>query len=65
MSVELITILLFGGLLFFLMMGVPIFIAMGGIAVIFTLFFKGPNGLYTLEIGNSSQGRSVFKLIKQ
>ncbi len=59
MSVELITILLFGGLLFFLMMGVPIFIAMGGIAVIFTLFFKGPNGLYTLATSTLSQGTSV------
>jgi tripartite ATP-independent transporter DctM subunit len=59
MSVELITILLFGGLLFFLMMGVPIFIAMGGVAVVFAYIFKGPALLYIVATSTFSQGTTV------
>lgn len=59
MSVEIITVLLFGGLVALLMIGVPIYIAMGGIAVVFTLLFKGPNALYTLATSTLSQGTNV------
>ena len=59
MSVELITILLFGSLLFFLMLGVPIYIAMGGVAVIFTFIFKGPALLYVVATSTFTQGTTV------
>ena len=59
MSVELITVLLFGALLFFLMLGVPIFAAMGGVAVIFTYLFKGPDLLYIVAASTFSQGTTV------
>lgn len=59
MSVELITVLLFGGLLFFLMLGVPIFIAMGGVAVLFVYIFKGPALLYVVATSTFSQGTTV------
>ena len=59
MSVEIITVLLFGGLLFFLMMGVPIFIAMGGVAVLFAYIFKGPALLYVVATSTFSQGTTV------
>lgn len=59
MSVEVITILLFGSLLFFLFLGVPIFVAMGGIAVLFTYIFKGHVALYTAATSTFSQGTNV------
>ncbi len=46
MSVELITALFFGSLLFFLFVGVPLVFTLGGISVIFLFFSIGPPGFY-------------------
>ena len=48
MSTELITILLFGGLLTLLAMGIPVTFAMGCITVVMTFFIDGPDTLYTV-----------------
>lgn len=59
LSIELITILLFGGMLLLLFMGVPIFIAMGGIAAVFVLLFQGDRVLYTVATSVYQQGMST------
>lgn len=59
LSIELITILLFGGMLLLLFLGVPIFIAMGGIAAIFMLLFVGDQGLYSVATAVYQQGMST------
>jgi len=46
MSVETITILFFGCLLIFLMLGLPIVFSLGGVAMLFSLFLWGPASLY-------------------
>jgi tripartite ATP-independent transporter DctM subunit len=48
MSVELVSILLFGGLLLFLALGIPVVFALGGISVILTFLLEGYNGIYTV-----------------
>jgi len=48
MSIELITILLFGGLLFLLALGIPVSFALGAITVTMTLWVEGPDALYTV-----------------
>ena len=48
MSVELVTILLFGGLLLFLALGIPVVFALGAVTVIFTFLVEGYTGLYTV-----------------
>ena len=48
MSVELVTILLFGGLLLLLAFGVPVVFALGGITVLLTFLLEGYVGLYTV-----------------
>ncbi len=48
MSVELVTILLFGGILLFLSLGIPVAFALGGITVILTFLLEGYVGLYTV-----------------
>ncbi len=48
MSIELVTILLFGGLILLLALGVPVAFAIGGISVGFTFLLWGSNGLYTV-----------------
>lgn len=48
MSIELITITLFGGLLMLLALGVPVSFALGGITVGLTLIFDGPDAVYTV-----------------
>ena len=48
MSVEVVTILLFGGLLILLALGVPVVFALGGITVLLTFFLEGYVGLYTI-----------------
>lgn len=59
LSIELITILLFGGMLLMLFLGVPIFIAMGGIAAIFVLLFEGDRVLFTVATSVYSQGTNM------
>jgi len=46
MSIELVTILLFSGLIFLLAMGVPVAFALGGISAVFAFILGGPNALY-------------------
>jgi tripartite ATP-independent transporter DctM subunit len=48
MSIELTTVLLFGGLVFLLAMGVPVVFALGGISVLITYLLDGTNGLYVV-----------------
>ena len=46
MSIELVTVLLFSGLIFLLAMGVPVAFALGGISAVFAFILGGPNALY-------------------
>lgn len=48
MSVELLTILFFGCLLVFLMLGTPLAFVLGGVSVVFLYFEMGPIGFYLL-----------------
>jgi len=48
MSVELVSVLLFGGLLLLLSLGVPVVFALGGITVVLTFLLEGNAGLYTV-----------------
>jgi len=48
MSVELVTIFLFGGLLLLLALGIPVVFALGSVTVILTFLLEGYNGLYTV-----------------
>ncbi|OGR22601.1 MAG: hypothetical protein A2277_00780 [Desulfobacterales bacterium RIFOXYA12_FULL_46_15] len=48
MSIELITIVLFGGLLLLLALGIPVSFALGGISVLLTYIFDGPDAVYTV-----------------
>ena len=48
MGIELITIILFGGLLLLLALGVPVSFALGGITVLLTFLFDGPDAVYTV-----------------
>ncbi|MBW1997318.1 MAG: TRAP transporter large permease subunit [Deltaproteobacteria bacterium] len=48
MSVELVSVLLFGGLLLLLSLGVPVAFALGGITVVLTYLLEGYIGLYTV-----------------
>lgn len=50
MSVELITLLLFGSLVVLLALGLPFVFALGGVAVIFAFFLWGPQSLYLFAI---------------
>ena len=46
MSIELITILIFGFVVVGLALGLPLAFALGGVAVVFTFFLWGPEALY-------------------
>lgn len=48
MSIELLTILLFGSLLLVIVLGVPLVFAMGGVGVILTYFLWGPDSVYII-----------------
>jgi len=48
MSIELTTLMLFGGLLVLLALGVPVVFALGGISVLITFMTGGPNDLYVV-----------------
>ena len=55
MSVELVTILLFGGLITLLAIGVPVVFAVGGISVVLTFVLWGNNGLFTVATTTYAQ----------
>jgi tripartite ATP-independent transporter DctM subunit len=46
MSIEILTVLLFGGMLLFLAFGVPVAFALGALSLLFTYFIDGPQLLY-------------------
>ena len=48
MGIELITVILFGGMVALLFMGVPAVFAIGSISLLLTLLLRGPIALYTL-----------------
>ena len=48
MNIELISVILFGGMLLFLALGVPVAFALGGLSLLFILFFDSPAALYTV-----------------
>ena len=48
MSIELITLLLFSGLLLLLALGIPVTFALGTITVVLTYFIEGSDSLYTV-----------------
>ncbi|KHA51961.1 TRAP transporter large permease [Sulfitobacter geojensis] len=48
MSVEILTVLFFGSLLVFLMLGTPLAFVLGGVSVVFLYFEMGPIGFYLL-----------------
>lgn len=60
MSIELITILLFGSMIFFIALGVPIAFAIGGVAVIFGLALWGPISTQLVVIKASTQMRTII-----
>lgn len=62
MSIELVTLLLFGSFVLLMLAGVPLVFSLGGSAVIGTYFLWGPNALYAVGIRTFSQATS-FVLI--
>jgi len=48
MSIELITVVLFGGMVLLLFLGVPVVFGIGGLSVGLALWLEGPKALYTL-----------------
>lgn len=46
MSIELLTILFFGSLIFFLVLGLPLAFVLGGVSVVFLYFTWGPEAFY-------------------
>ncbi|WP_157018110.1 TRAP transporter large permease [Mesorhizobium xinjiangense] len=46
MSIELVTLLFFGALLFFLLLGLPLTFVLGGVSVVFLYFDRGPLAFY-------------------
>jgi len=49
MSIEMITLLFFGSLLFFLVLGLPLAFVLGGVSVIFLYFTWGPDAFYMVS----------------
>lgn len=62
MSIELITVLLFGSFLVLMVAGVPLVFALGGSAVIGTYFLWGPDALYAVGIRTFSSATSFVLL---
>lgn len=46
MSIELLTLLFFGSLLFFLILGLPLAFVLGGVSIVFLYFTWGPGAFY-------------------
>ena len=62
MSIEIITIILFGSMILFLVLGHPVAFSLGGIAAVFTLFLWSPEALLTIPI-TIWKGMTGFTLI--
>lgn len=59
MSIELITILLFGSMIVLLALGLPVAFALGGVGVVFTVLLWGVGGLITVPLKTLSLMQSV------
>jgi tripartite ATP-independent transporter DctM subunit len=55
MSIELITVLMFGGLLVFLILGMPVAFATGALAVLFIFFLWSPEALVVVAVRTFGQ----------
>ena len=62
MSIELITLLLFGSFLLLMVAGVPLVFSLGGAAVVGTYFLWGPEALYAVGIRTFSSATSFVLL---
>lgn len=62
MSIEFLSVLLFGSLIVALIAGVPLCFALGGIGIIFTYFFWGPQAILMVPL-NTFRGMNSFILI--
>jgi len=60
MSVELITILLFGSMIFFIALGLPIAFSIGGVAIIFGLALWGPESTLIVSVKAITQMRTII-----
>jgi len=58
-GIELITLILFGGMVLLLFMGVPVVFAIGGLSAGLTLWLEGPKALYTLASTTFQQVTSM------
>jgi tripartite ATP-independent transporter DctM subunit len=61
-SIELVTLILFGSFLLLMLAGVPLVFALGGAATIGTYFLWGPNALYAIGIRTFSSATSFVLL---
>jgi tripartite ATP-independent transporter DctM subunit len=61
-SIELVTLLLFGSFILLMIAGVPLVFALGGSAVVGTYFLWGPNALYAVGIRTFSSATSFVLL---
>ena len=62
MSIELISLLLFGGLLLLLVSGLPLVFALGSVAIIGTYYLWGPNALFLAAIRTFDSAKSFVLL---
>jgi tripartite ATP-independent transporter DctM subunit len=62
MSIELITILLFGALMLFLVLGLPLAFVLGGVGVVGCYFLWGPKGLF-VAAAQASGAMGKFTLL--
>lgn len=60
MSAQLITILLFGSMIFFIALGLPIVFAIGGVSVIFGLVLWGPVSTQMIVIRAATSMRTII-----
>jgi tripartite ATP-independent transporter DctM subunit len=62
MSIESLTLIIFGLLIFYLILGAPLVFALGGTAVIATYFFWGPDALFMVASRTFSSANSFVFL---
>jgi len=62
MSVEHVTILLFGSMFLFLALGVPVAFVFGGLSVLFIVFLWGPSGLSLVALKTFGMMRTITLL---
>ncbi len=62
MSIAMLTLIVFGMLIFFLLLGLPLVFSLGGTAVIATYFLWGPNALYMMATRTFNSSNSFVFL---